>query len=75
MCFSQPKVNSNSITEQLNKNNAVLSNEKTAKTTTEKTGNKRTMTSLRVPIKKSNNTTNTGMNTTDTTATGLNIPV
>lgn len=60
--------------EQLNKNNAVLSNERTASTTGEKTSTKRTINSLRVPFKNTTDTSTTGVNTADTT-TGLNIPV
>lgn len=60
------------LQEQLNKNNVLLSNAETAKTTGEKVSNKRTVSSLRVPVKT--NTGTTGANTADTT-TGLNIPV
>lgn len=77
MCFSKPSIPSistTSVTEQLNKNNATLSNEKVAGTTTEKKTNKRTVSSLRVPLDKTTNTSNVGANTTGT-ATGLNIPV
>lgn len=82
MCISKPSIDTSAVVqaqqevmkEQLNKNNAVLSNEKTASTTGEKTGTKRTINSLRVPLKGKNNTSTTGINTTDTT-TGLNIPV
>lgn len=82
MCTSQPSANTSAIVqaqqevmkEQLNKNNAVLSNERTASTTGEKTSAKRTINSLRVPFKGLTNTSTTGVNTTDTT-TGLNIPV
>ena len=62
------------ITQQLNKGNALLSNEEVARTTAEKTTRKRTVSSLRVPMKKQTETGTTGVNTTDTT-TGLNIPV
>lgn len=66
---------STALLEQLNSgNNVSLSNEKVASTTGEKTGKKRTVSSLRVPIKGKNDTSTTGVNTTDTT-TGLNIPV
>lgn len=71
MCMSKPKTPQ--IVEQLNKNNVVLSNEKTASATKEKVTTKRTLNSLRVPYKGVTNTL-TGINTTDTTA-GLNIPV
>lgn len=82
MCMSQPSVNTAAIVqaqqetmkEQLNKSNAVLSNEKTASTTGEKTSTKRTINSLRVPFKNTTDTSTTGINTADTT-TGLNIPV
>lgn len=78
MCMSKPSVNTSAIQEtmkkQLNKNNAVLSNEKTASTTGEKTSKKRTVSSLRVPLKNATDTSTTGVNTVDTT-TGLNIPV
>lgn len=78
MCMSKPSVNTSAIQEtmkkQLNKNNAVLSNEKTASTTEEKTSKKRTINSLRVPLKNAADTSTTGVNTVDTT-TGLNIPV
>lgn len=69
---AQVKAQQEVMKEQLNKSNAVLSNEKTASTTGEKTSTKRTINSLRVPYK--NTTGSTGVNTTDTT-TGLNIPV
>lgn len=65
---------STALLEQLNQGGASLSNEKVASTTGEKTGKKRTVSSLRVPIKGKNDTSTTGVNTTDTT-TGLNIPV
>lgn len=66
---------STALLEQLNSgNNVSLSNEKVASATGEKTGKKRTVSSLRVPIKGKNDTSTTGVNTTDTT-TGLNIPV
>lgn len=82
MCMSKPSVNTSAIVqaqqevmkEQLNKNNAVLSNERTASTTGEKTSTKRTINSLRVPFKNTTDTSTTGVNTADTT-TGLNIPV
>lgn len=78
MCMSKPSVNTSAIQEtmkkQLNKNNAVLSNEKTASTTGEKTSTKRTVSFLRVPLKNATDTSTTGVNTVDTT-TGLNIPV
>lgn len=82
MCMSKPSVNNSAIVqaqqevmkEQLNKNNAVLSNERTASTTGEKTSTKRTINSLRVPFKNTTDTSTTGVNTADTT-TGLNIPV
>jgi hypothetical protein len=78
MCFSKPSTNTTAttqaITEQLNKSNAVLSNEKVASTTGEKSNTKRTVSSLRVPLKNTTNTSTTGVNTTDTTS-GLNIPV
>ena len=78
MCMSKPSVNTSAIQEtmkkQLNNNNAVLSNEKTASTTGEKTSKKRTVSSLRVPLKNATDTSTTGVNTVDTT-TGLNIPV
>lgn len=73
MCMSKPKVETPKIVEQLNKNNVVLSNEKTASTTKEKQNTKRTMGSLRIPYKGVTDTL-TGVNTTDTT-TGLNIPI
>jgi hypothetical protein len=60
--------------EQLNKSNAVLSNERTASTTGEKISTKRTINSLRVPFKNTTDTSTTGINTANTT-TGLNIPV
>lgn len=62
------------LKEQLNKNNVLLSNSEVTRTTGEKTGNKRTVSSLRVPMKNQTNTGATGVNTADTT-TGLNIPV
>ena len=82
MCMSKSSVNTSAIVqaqqevmkEQLNKNNAVLSNERTASTTGEKTSTKRTINSLRVPFKNTTDTSTTGVNTADTT-TGLNIPV
>lgn len=82
MCMSKPSVNTSAIVqaqqevmkEQLNKNNAVLSNERTASTTGEKTSTKRTINFLRVPFKNTTDTSTTGVNTADTT-TGLNIPV
>lgn len=78
MCFSKPSVSTTAttqaITEQLNKSNALLSNEKVASTTGEKSSTKRTVSSLRVPLKNTTNTSTTGVNTTDT-ASGLNIPV
>lgn len=82
MCMSKPSVNTAAVVqaqqevmkEQLNKNNAVLSNEKTASTTGEKSSTKRTINSLRVPFKNMTDTSTTGVNTADTT-TGLNIPV
>lgn len=82
MCMSKPSVNTASVVqaqqevmkEQLNKSNAVLSNEKTASTTGEKTSTKRTINSLRVPFKNTTDTSTTGINTADTAA-GLNIPV
>ena len=61
------------LKEQLNKSNAILSNEKVAQTTGEKKSNKRTVSSLRIPIKASESSI-IGVNTADTT-TGLNIPV
>lgn len=81
MC-SVPKINTSAVVaaqqeqlkEQLNKNNVLLSNSEVAKTTGEKTGTKRTVSSLRVPMKNQTNTGATGVNTADTT-TGLNIPV
>lgn len=76
MCLAKSSSSSASTTklvEQLNKSNALLSNEKTAATTSEKTSTKRTVSSLRVPLKT--NTGTTGVNTTDDTTTGLNIPV
>lgn len=77
MC-SVPKTDTSAIVaaqkEQLNKNNVLLSNSEVARTTGEKTGNKRTVSSLRVPTKNQTNTGATGVNTADTT-TGLNIPV
>lgn len=60
--------------DQLNQGPATLSNEKVATGTTEKDKPKRTVSSLRVPIKKQQNTNTTGVNTSDET-TGLNIPV
>ena len=80
--MSKPSVNTSAIAqaqqevmkEQLNKNNAVLSNERTASTTGEKTSTKRTINSLRVPFKNTTDTSTTGVNTAETT-TGLNIPV
>lgn len=82
MCFSKPNMNTTAVVqaqqevmkEQLNKSNAVLSNERTASTTGEKTGTKRTINSLRVPFKNTTDTSTTGINTANTT-TGLNIPV
>lgn len=82
MCISKPSGNASAIVqaqqevmkEQLNKSNAVLSNERTASTTGEKTSTKRTINSLRVPFKNTTDTSSTGVNTADTT-TGLNIPV
>lgn len=82
MCMSKPSVSSAAVVEaqqeamkeQLNKSNAILSNEKTASTTGEKTSNKRTINSLRVPLKGVTDTSTTGVNSVDTT-TGLNIPV
>ena len=71
MC-SVPKVDTTKIKEQLNKNNVLFSNQEVAKGTGEKTGNKRTVSSLRVPMK--NKTGATGINTAETTS-GLNIPV
>lgn len=62
------------LKEQLNKNNVLLSNSEVARTTGEKTVTKRTVSSLRVPMKNQTNTGATGVNTADTT-TGLNIPV
>ena len=62
------------LKEQLNKNNVLLSNSEVARTTGEKAGNKRTVSSLRVPMRNQTNTGATGVNTADTT-TGLNIPV
>jgi hypothetical protein len=62
------------ITEQLNKSNALLSNEKVAATVGEKRTKKRTVSSLRVPVKNQESNT-TGVNTTDMAAAGLNIPV
>lgn len=77
MC-SVPKTDTSAIVaaqkEQLNKNNVLLSNSEVARTTGEKTGNKRTVSSLRVPMRNQTNTGATGVNTADTT-TGLNIPV
>lgn len=81
MC-SIPKTNTSAVVaaqqeqlkEQLNKNNVLLSNSEVAKTTGEKTRTKRTVSSLRVPMKNQTNTGATGVNTADTT-TGLNIPV
>lgn len=79
MCVPEtPTINTQAIVEaqreQLNKNNVTLSNEKTASTTGEKTNTKRTVSSLRVPLQNTTNTSSTGLNTTNT-ATGLNIPV
>ena len=76
MC-SIPKVDTssqvNTIKEQLNKNNVTLSNSEVARTAGEKTSTKRTVSSLRVPMKNKTEGT-VGANTADTT-TGLNIPV
>lgn len=82
MCLSKPSIDTSAIAqaqqeaikEQLNRSNSLLSNERTAETTGEKTSNKRTMNSLRVPLKGKYDTGSTGVNTTDTT-TGLNIPI
>nr|DAN37753.1 MAG TPA: hypothetical protein [Caudoviricetes sp.] len=82
MCFSKPNMNTTAVVqaqqevmkEQLNKSNAVLSNERTASTTGEKISTKRTINSLRVPFKNTTDTSTTGINTANTT-TGLNIPV
>lgn len=60
------------LKEQLNKGNANLSSAATANTTGDKATQKKTVSSLRVPMK--NNQGTTGINTVDTT-TGLNIPV
>lgn len=75
MCLPKPSGGSSAaMVEQLNKGNALLSNEKVASTTDEKVSKKRTVSSLRVPMKNTTITGTTGINTTDTT-TGLNIPV
>ncbi len=75
MCFSSPSIGStDALTEQLNKNNVLLSNEKVASKTGEKEGKKRTVSSLRIPLKKTTDVSSTGANTSDTT-TGLNIPI
>lgn len=73
MC-SIPKASTPPISEQLNKSNALLSNEEVAHTVGEKKSNKRTVTSLRVPVKNQSKTGAIGISTDDTT-TGLNIPV
>ena len=65
----------NQLQAQRNQNNVWLSNEKVAGTTKEKEATKRNISSLRVPTKKTTDTTGTGANTTDSTTTGLNIPV
>lgn len=62
------------LQEQLNKNNVLLSNQEVARTTGEKTTPKRTISSLRVPMKNKTTEGIIGVNTTDT-ITGLNIPV
>lgn len=80
MCFIKPSGGGAAQTiipqtqEQLNKANALLSNEKVASTTSEKETNKRTVNTLRVPLKNTTDTSTTGVNTAETT-TGLNIPV
>lgn len=79
MCVPKPDSSSSMLQqklmeEQMAKANAKLSNEKTADSTGEKKGTKRTVTSLRVPVKEKTDTGSTGMNTSDTTA-GLNIPI
>lgn len=60
--------------EQLNQGNVTLSSEKTTRTVGEKEGKKRTVNSLRVPLKNTTETRRTGVNTADT-STGLNIPM
>lgn len=80
MCFSKPSGGGVVQTvipqtqDQLNKANALLSNEKVASTTSEKETKKRTVNTLRVPLKSTTDTSTTGVNTAETT-TGLNIPV
>lgn len=71
---AQVKAQQEAIKEQLNKNNVLLSNQEVARTTGEKTSNKRTVSSLRVPMKNKTAEGTVGVNTADTT-TGLNIPV
>lgn len=66
------KAQQEQMKEQLNKSNVLLSNSEVARTAGEKVSNRRTVSSLRVPMK--NKTGNTGINTAETT-TGLNIPV
>lgn len=81
MC-STPSINTSAVVEaqnkvlkeQLNKSNALLSNSEIARTTAEKKSNKRTVSSLRVPMKQATNEGTVGVNTADT-ITGLNIPV
>ena len=75
MCMSSSSSSSSAeLIEQLNKSNAVLSTEKTAGATSEKTSTKRTVSSLRVPLANTTDTSTTGVNTNDT-STGLNITV
>ena len=76
MCSSKSYSSSSSTTteELLEKTNAVLSTEKTASTVAEKTSTKRTVSSLRVPLANTTDTSTTGVNTDDT-LTGLNITV
>ena len=81
MCFfssakSSGGASTAAVVEQLNKqNNTLLSSEKVARTMNDKTTQKRTVSSLRVPMKNKTTSGTTGVNTTDTTTTGLNIPV
>ena len=75
MCFASSSSSSTeALVEQLNKNNATLSVEKTAGTVSDKKTTKRTVSSLRVPLTNKTDTEGTGTTTTDVTE-GLNIPV
>lgn len=73
MCMAAPSTPSLPV-DKLNQGAATLSNQKVAEGTREKTTPKRTVSSLRVPVKKTNNE-NTGINTANDTTVGLNIPV